>query len=28
MTETVKEIVLDPALTVQDSWNDLMQRAG
>jgi len=28
MTETVKEIVLDPALTVQASWNDLMQRAG
>lgn len=28
MTETVKEVVLDPALTIQASWNDLMQRAG
>jgi len=28
MTESVKEIVLNPALTIQASWNDLMQRAG
>ena len=28
MTETVKEIMLDPALAIQASWNDLVQRAG
>jgi hypothetical protein len=28
MTEIVKDIMLDPALAIQASWNDLLQRAG